>query len=109
MVGGDEAVVGMSRPIGTADRRWVVTNAEHVVALVVWVGLLFRRTVQRRHFGRPSDNDGGAGREYIEGLVGRSFWWCLLACWVADIAARGTIIVVLRLRGGTMWCKWLVM
>ena len=81
MVWHDDAAVGMLMPSGLAGGCWVLTNADHVVALVVCLGLLFRRTVQRRHFGLPTDNDGGAAREYIVRLGGRSFWWCLLACW----------------------------
>ena len=52
MVWYDDAAVGMyvgaERP--GADGGWVLTNADHMVALVVCLGLLFRRTVQRRHF-----------------------------------------------------------
>ena len=57
----------------------MVTNADHVVALVVCLGLLFRRAVQRRHFGLPTHNDGALVCEYIVGLVGRSFM-VVLAC-----------------------------
>ena len=73
----------------------MLTNADHVVALVVCLGLLFRRTVQRCHFGLPSRNDGALVCEYIAGLGGRSFFGgaCLLVG-VADIVARGTIMVL---------------
>ena len=86
-------------PSGPAGSSWVLTNADHVVDLVVGLGLLFRRTVQRRHFGLPTDNDGGSGCEYIVGLGGRSFWWCLLACLLGlpTSCRDGTILVVLRI------------
>ena len=44
--------------------------------------------MKRRHFGLPTDDDGGAGREYfsVVGWVdGRSFGWCLLG--VGDVLA----------------------
>ena len=61
----DDAAVGMLVPSGPAGGSWVLTNADHMVALVVCLGLLFRRTVQRRHFGLPTDNDGGAECECL--------------------------------------------
>ena len=94
MVWCDDAAVGMLMPSSADGGSWVLTNADHVVALVVvCLGLLFRRTVQRRHFGLPTDNDGGAGREYLWGWVVALFggacfvgvatswreepsWWC---------------------------------
>ena len=66
----------------------MLTNADHVVALVVCLGLLFRRTVQRRHFGLPTDNDGGAGREYLRGWVVALFGGACLLVGVAEIVAR---------------------
>ena len=75
----DDAAVGMLVPSGPAGGSWVVTNADHGVALVVCLWLLFRRTVQRRHFGLPTDNDGGAGREYLWGWVVALFL-VVLAC-----------------------------
>ena len=77
----DDAAVGMLVPSGPAGGSWVLTNADHVVALVVCLGLLCRRTVQLRHFGLPTHNYGALVCEYIVRLGGRSFWWCLLACW----------------------------
>ena len=73
---------------------WLLTNADHVVALVVCLGLLFRRTVQRRHFGLPTDNDGGAGREYLWGWVVALFDGACLLVGGSAIVARGTITVV---------------
>ena len=74
----------------------MLSNADHVVALSCCLGLLllFRRTVQRRHFGLPTHNDGALGREYIVGLGGRLFHggaWLVVG--VADIVVRGTIMV----------------
>ena len=71
-----------------------LTNADHVVALVVCLGLLFRRTVQRRYFGLPTDNDGGAVCEYLCGWVVALFGGACLLVGVVDIVARGTIMVV---------------
>ena len=96
MVWCDDAAVGMLVPSGAAGGSWVLTNADHVVALVVCLGLLFRRTVQRRHFWLPTHNDGVLVCEYIEGLGGRSFWWCLLACW--GCRHRGA-------KGPLWWCE----
>ena len=74
----------------------MLSNADHVVALSCCLGLLllFRRTVQRRHFGLPTHNDGALVCEYIVGLGGRLFHggaWLVVG--VADIVARGTIMV----------------
>ena len=96
MVWCDDAAVGMLVPSGPAGGSWVLTNADHVVALVVCLGLLFRRTVQRRHFGLPTDNDGGAGREYLWGWVVALFGGACLLVGVAEIVARGTIFMVVR-------------
>ena len=49
--------------------------------------------MQRRHFGLPTDNDGGAGREYLWGWVVALFGGACLLVGVADIVARGTIMV----------------
>ena len=97
MVWCDDAAVGMLEPSGPAGGSWVLTNADHVVALVVCLGLLCRRTVQRRHFGLPTDNDGGTDREYyLWGWVVALFGGACLLVGVADIVARRTIMVVVR-------------
>ena len=62
--------------------------------LLLLFGLLFRRTVQRRHFGLPADNDGGAGREYLWGWVVALFDGACLLVGGSAIVARGTITVV---------------
>ena len=85
----------MLAPSVPAGGSWVLSNADHVVALSCCLGLLllFRRTVQRRHFGLPTHNDGALGREYIVALGGRLFHggaWLVVG--VADIVARGTIM-----------------
>ena len=84
--------VGAERP--GVDGCCVLTNPDHVVARVVVWGLLFRRTVQRRHFGLPADNDGVLGCEYLRGWVVALFGGACLLVGVADIVARGTILVV---------------
>ena len=83
-----DAAAGMLMPSGPVGGSWVVTNPDHVVALVVCLGLLFRRTVQRRHFGLPTDNDGGAAREYLWGWVVALFGGACLLVGVAGIVAR---------------------
>ena len=95
MVWCDDAAVSMLVLSGPAGGSWVLTNADHVVALVVCLGLLFWRTVQRRHFGLPTDNDGGLGCEYIVGLGGRSFL-VVLACLLGlpTLWRESTIMVV---------------
>ena len=77
-----------------AGGSWVLTNADHVVALVVVWGCCFGRTVQRRDFGLPTDNDGGAGREYLWGWVVALFGGACLLVGVAEIVARRAIMVV---------------
>ena len=52
--------------------------------------------MQRRHFGLPTDNNGGAVREYLCSWVVALFGGACLLVGVAEIVARETMLVVVR-------------
>ena len=96
MVWCDDAAVGMLVPGGPAGGSWVLTNPDHVVALVVVWGCCF---------GGPCNGVTLGSRPTTMAVQCVSILWCWVvalfggACLlvgVADIVARGTIMVVVR-------------
>ena len=60
--------------------------------------------MKRRHFGLPTDDDGGLVCEYfsVVGWVdGRSFGWCLLG--IGDVLAGDCHSAVMVVRAGMVW------
>ena len=95
MVWYDDAAVGMLVPSGPAGGSWVLTNADHVVALLVVWGCCFGGPCNGVTLGfRPTTT---AVQRVSICAVGWSLFLVVLACLlvgVAEIVARGTILVL---------------